>query len=135
MAYSFFLEKNHLPGEEEIVSVLGDSRSLWETVLQSQPASVREWKFYGKSLGWTLRLKRNGKLLFCLYPNRDEFFAGFVFKDLAVEVAHQAEIPGEVLALIDAAQPYAEGRWFYVPVRNQSDMDVVSRLAEIKQRS
>jgi len=38
----------------------------------------------------------------------------------------------ELCAAIDAANPYAEGRWIFLPVSSERELEVVRRLIEIR---
>jgi hypothetical protein len=65
-------------------------------------------------------------------PCRGYFLASFALGEKACRAAHEAGLPSPILAIVDAAPKYAEGRGVRIPVRNQRDVNGVERLAAIK---
>jgi hypothetical protein len=65
-------------------------------------------------------------------PCRKHFLVGFVLGDRAVKAAHDSTLPEPVLAVIDGARKYAEGRGVRLEVRTKKDRDHVMELAAIK---
>jgi hypothetical protein len=60
------------------------------------------------------------------------FLASFVLGERAVQAAHAQGLPTVLLAQIDAAKKYAEGRGVRVEVRTQADLRGLVELAAIK---
>jgi hypothetical protein len=91
-----------------------------------------DWKFYGKNYGWVLAFKRSGKALVSLYPGAGSFTVQVVLKDDQI-----ARVPSELMifelrAAIDAANPYAEGRWIFPPVSSERELEVAKKLIEVR---
>lgn len=92
---------------------------------------VDEWSF-SKAFGWTLRLKHPARVLVYLTPGASHFLASFALGENACTAIREAGVPAAVLAIIDAAPKYAEGRGVRIPVRTTADLDAVLKIAALK---
>jgi len=92
----------------------------------------RTWNFAGAKWGWSLRLKQKKRTVLYMTPGNRHFMVGFALGERAVKAAHAVPLADSILALIDAAQKYAEGRAVRVEVRTKKDLAVVKELAAIK---
>lgn len=90
------------------------------------------WKYGGKQWGWALQLKQRKRTVVWLTPCRGYFMAGFALGEKAVEAAHRTGLEPSVLAVIDGAKKYAEGRAVRLEVRTKKDVAVVEKLAAVK---
>jgi hypothetical protein len=130
-----FTERTTQPGEAEIESTLAGAAPLWKDLVAFVENSFRvcsDWKFYGKNYGWALAYKKSGKALVALYPGVRSFTALFILKDDQI-----ARVPSELLipglrAAIDTANPYAEGRWIFLTVASEHELEVAKKLIEIR---
>lgn len=119
----------------EIEDSLAGAAPLWTELIAFVESSFRvrsDWKFYGKNYGWALAFKKSGKALVSLYPGAGSFTAQLILKDDQL-----SSVPGELMipelrAAIDAANPYAEGRWIFLAVRSERELEVVTKLIEIR---
>ncbi len=119
----------------EIEDSLAGAAPLWTELIAFVESSFRvrsDWKFYGKNYGWALAFKKSGKALVSLYPGAGSFTAQLILKDDQL-----SSVPGELMipelrAAIDAANPYAEGRWIFLAVTSERELEVVTKLIEIR---
>lgn len=137
MALSVFEKKTAAPGEEDLARVLGNLHPLWNElkrfVLTSAPDVYEEWSFSGKSSGWGFRLKNPKKVILYLTPCNGIFKAGFVFGPAATEeIMRSNTISEEVKEIVDSAKVYAEGRGVRFDVTDESRIEDLKRLIEIK---
>ncbi|UCG85726.1 MAG: DUF3788 domain-containing protein [Gemmatimonadota bacterium] len=136
MAISAFDDKSAPPKADQLATALGRARRLWEdlvTALASQhPPLTETWKFGGKQWGWALQLKQRKRTVVYLTPCRGHLMAGFALGEKAVNAAHRSDLPSSVLAVIDSAKKYAEGRAVRLEVRTKKDAAAVQQLAAIK---
>lgn len=136
MSSSVFGEKAAVPNEEMLADVLRDSGRLWDDLKKHMMSAyedvVLEWKFYGKSSGWTLACKSNKRTLLYLTPLDGRFKITFVLGEKAAAKAQAADFPEYLLQSISEAKPYAEGRSFPVDVKSGSDLELVKSLLKIK---
>lgn len=136
MATSVFDEKAHVPDDSMVADALAASYSLWVAlrrhVEQTYPVITGEWKYYGKSSGWTFVLKSKKRTLLYFLPNNSLFKVNFVLSEKAAADAETAALPHEVIDLIRNATPYVEGRSVMLEVGNAKQLEAVQRVLEIK---
>ena len=136
MAFSVFDDKAAKPGEDELARVLGKSLARWIELREWVGAECaplsEEWTYSGKAYGWSLRLKQKKRAVLYLTPCSGFFRASLALGEKAAAAAHLAQLPESVLALIDDAPRYAEGRAIRIEVRKKADIQVVESIARIK---
>ena len=142
MALSVFDEKATPPSPAELEAALGRSMRLWGAlvagVTASHPPITEQWAFAGARFGWSMRLRRKGRVVLYLIPQEKGFLAGVVLGEKAANAAGAAAGPGEtslpapILALLEAAPRYAEGRGLRLSVATSQDVASVLRLVALK---
>jgi hypothetical protein len=136
MAWSAFDDKTSPPTEKALRQVLGRTTPLWSRLqgdLQSAHGPlVEEWNFAGKAYGWSFRLKQKKRALVYMTPCRGYFLASFALGEKACAAAQAADLPAWLLAIVDAAPKYPEGRGVRIPVKRASDVAGVEKVAAIK---
>jgi len=123
------------PADRELAAALGASEPLWRRLTRELRVAhgplADAWSFSTTS-GWTLRVKQPARVLVYLTPSRSHFLASFALGEKACAAARDAGVPAAILAIIDAAPRYAEGRGVRIPVRTTADLEGVLRIAAIK---
>lgn len=123
------------PADRELIAALGTAGPLWRRFIRDVRVScgplADEWS-YSKAFGWTLRLKQPARYLVYLTPDRSHFLASFALGEKACQAIREAGVPAAILAIIDAAPKYAEGRGVRIPVRTKADLEGVLTIAGIK---
>jgi hypothetical protein len=136
MALSVFDDASHQPEPDELGTTLGHAAQLWDDLVahvgSAYPPVTQHWNFAGAKYGWSLRLKRKDRVVLYMTPQSGSFLLGVVLGEKAAKAAHEAGAPGAVLALIDGAPRYAEGRGIRLTVTNGSDLAAAKALAELK---
>jgi hypothetical protein len=136
MALSAFDDKAASPGDGALAEVLGPTSRLWERLKhdleEAHGPLTGEWTFSGKAYGWSFRLKQKKRTLVYMTPCQAHFLASFALGEKACRAAHAAGLPASVLALIDGAPKYAEGRGLRIPVQTTRDLERVKAVATIK---
>jgi hypothetical protein len=136
MALSAFDDRSQTPSAQEMEATLAASAGLWNQLLDhlatEYPPLDETWVFSGKKWGWALRLKQKKRAIVYLTPCEEHFVAGFALGEKAVRAAHEAQLAQDVLALIDAAPKYAEGRGVRIEVRTGRDVGSVKQIAAVK---
>jgi hypothetical protein len=116
--------------------VLGRSYARWQELIASIGAAYSpldlKWGFSGAKWGWSLRLKQKKRTVLYLTPCHRRFLVGFALGEKAVQAAHAVPLPSALLADIDAAPKYAEGRGVRMEVRTKKDVEAVKHLAAVK---
>jgi hypothetical protein len=136
MALSTFDDKSKQPQEADLQVTLGNAYPHWDELKKRitakyAPVSV-EWGFASKTTGWGLRLKRDNRAILYMTPCNGYFLASFALGEKAVKAAHESDLPVSVLAVIDGAKKYAEGRGVRLEVRSAEDVRNIEKLAVIK---
>ena len=139
MALSIFDDKTSPPQENDLRAALGDTYPLWNR-LQEQVSTrfapvTLEWGYSSTTTGWGLRLKKQKRAILYMTPGRGYFLASFVLGGKAVQAAHDSPLPAALLAAIDAAPQYAEGRGVRLEIRTAADLRGAETLAGIKMES
>ena len=136
MAYSAFSDKTHQPDEKDLRSVLGQAYPAWVRLIQlvsDRIAPISQvWGFTSASTGWSLRLKRNDRVIVYMTPREDIFLVSFALGEKAAAAAHVRKLSARVLKAIESAPKYAEGRGVRIEVRQVREVPALAALAEIK---
>ncbi|MFZ2492870.1 MAG: DUF3788 family protein [Thermoanaerobaculia bacterium] len=136
MALSAFDDKSRQPAPDQLNACLGGTAPFWAAIVQTlakdHDASIAEWAFAGAKYGWSMRVKRKARVILYLIPQDGHFLVGVVLGERAVSAAHQSGLPEAIVAELDAARPYAEGRGIRFPVRSREDAEVALMLARVK---
>jgi hypothetical protein len=136
VALSAFDDKSEKPVTEDLVRMLGRTGTHWDdfrTHIAAEYAPLDEtWTFAGAKWGWSLRLRQKKRTVVTMIPCKGHFLLGFALGEKAVTAAHDSRLPDSVLAVIDEAEQYPEGRAVRIEVRNKKDRESAKKLASIK---
>lgn len=136
MPCSAFADKSHVPQGPELDAVLGLSAPLWTQMKDELaalfPPLAEEWTFAGKAHGWSLRLRHAKRAVCYLTPLEGTFRVSFVLGEKAVRAAGVAGLGEHVLATIESARRYVEGRVVPLEIRGAPDVESVITLARVK---
>lgn len=135
MSVGAFTDKRHPPSSKEIESGVGSCRDVWRDLnltIRQGYGSASELKYYGKNYGWALRYRKGSKALVSLYPGVGSFTAQIILSESQVERARTTKLGKRVLGSIEAAHPFPEGRWLFLPVKTARDLQDVKKLLAIK---
>jgi hypothetical protein len=135
MALSAFDDKSSPPSDDALREVLGKAHDAWQALFEELTATLGlrpEWGYTSTSSGWSLRIKRETRVIFYLTPSRGAFLASTALGEKAVRAAHELPLPDRFLAVVDAAPKYAEGRGVRLEIRNRRDVKPLIALAGIK---
>jgi len=133
---SIFLDKSIKPNKQLLSEALGRSYKFWEEIrkgLEDQYGKLtEEWKYYGASSGWTLKLMLKKRNLFFFAPCKKYFRIAFIFGDKAVNAAEGSDLPKEIIRELKNAKRYVEGRGLRIQVKKRTDIKNIIKLVEIK---
>ncbi|MBI5836139.1 MAG: DUF3788 family protein [Candidatus Eisenbacteria bacterium] len=136
MALSVFDDKSRQPGPADLDRALGRSAPLWHGLVAHTRGAyepvLEVWNLASPKFGWSLRLKRKDRVILYLTPQEGRFLVGLVLGEKAAKAAKDAGLPAAVLALLDAAPRYAEGRGIRIQVGTRKDVLAVQQLAAMK---
>ena len=136
MFLNAFIDKPDKPTDEELTSVLGEAKALWDRLLADLAAEsdvgTQEWNSYSRKAGWSLRLKHGKRTILYLSPCQGCFRASFALGDRAVAAARHSRLPQRAVQIIDEAKRYPEGMAVRIGVNGPNDLAIVKRLAAVK---
>jgi hypothetical protein len=136
MALSAFDDKSKKPSAGDLERMLGRTSAHWnnlKTHIAAEYAPLDDtWNFAGAKWGWSLRLKQKKRTVLYMTPRKGHFLVGFVLGERAVKATHDSDLPDAILAVIDEAKKYAEGRGVRIEIRNKRDLEITKKLAAIK---
>jgi hypothetical protein len=138
MAIGVFTDKLHQPTTEEIHAAIGSKRQLWENLTNFIEDNYRlksDFAFYGKNYGWALRFRKAGKALLSLYPGQNSFTAQIIVSQTQAEKALSSGLSKKASKIIEEAHPYPEGRWLFLKVESEQDLNDVKQLLGVKSSS
>jgi hypothetical protein len=136
VALSIFADKAHPPTDDDLATALGAAAEAWRFLCRD--ISVRfapvttAWGYGSKTTGWGLRLQVPARTIMYMTPRDGHFLASFALGERAVAAALEANLSPAIIAAIDDAPRYAEGRGVRLQVRVPADIGDIVRLAEIK---
>ena len=97
MLNNIFIDKSVKPDNQKLSKALGTSYKCWEEIKNSLTNEygelIKEWKYYGQKIGWTLKLLLKKRNLFFLAAYDKYFRIAFIFGDKAVSVIEQSDLP------------------------------------------
>jgi len=136
MALSALDDKSQEPRMADLENTLGRSFTYWNSLVShietTFPPLEKIWGFAAAKWGWSLRLKRKKRTVLYMTPCHKHFLVGFVLGEKAVKAAHACTLPDSILAVIDQAPKYGEGRGFRIEVRTMPELAAVKKLASVK---
>jgi hypothetical protein len=139
MALSVFDDKSQKPRADDLKSVLGRASAHWNALIAHIAAEhtplEETWSFSGASWGWALRLRHKKRTVLYMTPCKKHFLVGFALGEKAVAAARDSALPDSVVAMIDDAKKYPEGRAVRLEIRNKKDLENAKQLAAIKMAS
>jgi hypothetical protein len=130
-----FTGKAKRPTAKEVSAALGPSQSLWKRLLAELADELDlkgEWGMSSPKLGWSLRMKRDDRIIVYLAPLQGRFQASFALGDKAVQTALASGLPNSVVTAIHSATKYAEGKAVRFDVRSVEDLVAVKKIASAK---
>jgi hypothetical protein len=134
MDTSIFTKKEAIPTTADLTGALGETFDVWQSLVdyvhQLYPNSVDEWNC--THYGWSFRMKDKKRVLIYLLP-RDKFFkAAFVFGQKATDIILQSPVAEAIKKELGSARVYAEGRGIRIDIQDNSILNDIKKLIEIK---
>ena len=137
MAFGAFVDKDHQPTIEEILVSLGSKRVFWEDLVRFVEDNYRiqrDWLFGGTKYGWSLRFRRSGRALITLYPGINSFIVQIVIGSTVADEAFALNLGENVKKTLETAHPYHDGRWLFLRVESERDLNDVESLLLAKSK-
>lgn len=140
MEYERMLDKGHKPSEKEILDYLGGKAGkAWADIVSFLRASYDfspELDYGGAKYGWSIRYRKSNKSLCTLHPEKGAFTILIVLGKKEVEQfeEHMNEFSTKAIQLFRSAKQFHDGRWLWIRILDESDIEDVKRLLVIKRK-
>jgi len=131
------MDPEHEPTQEEIAHALGTAAPLWNTLtsyVEDAYGVEPTWGRPSKRYGWDVKYRKGGRTLVSLTPDEGRLTALVVLGRVEAETAAELELGAHVRAVFDGAEPLHDGRWLFVPVESERDVEDVERLLAVKRK-
>jgi hypothetical protein len=136
MDKSCFPDKDSFPDETKLSGFLENTYHLWHSlktyVNQKNPDTKEEWSFPGEKYGWSFRIKDKKRAIIYLLPREKYFRVAFVFGQKATDRIMKSKIPETIKAELQEAKVYAEGRGIRIDVKDETIIQDIKELIDIK---
>jgi hypothetical protein len=131
-------DKNIIPTEELIFSLIGSNAVFWHRIMKSAADNYNGisggWNYYNDGKQWLFKLVQKKKTLFWASLLNDTFRVTFWFGDKAEPFIEEAMLPPAIKDEFRNARKYGAVRPVSITLREQSDADNVITLMSIKHR-
>lgn len=136
MDTSIFMDKKVVPTSTDLTMTLSSTYGFWVSIEEyahlKYPAAVNEWNYSGDKYGWNFRIKDKKRAIIYLLPREGYFKAAFVFGQKATDAIQVSSISEAIKSELASARLYAEGRGIRIPVRDESVLEDIKELIDIK---
>ena len=137
MARTAFMDPEHRPTEKKVLGALGSRAPLWARLTAYlaeayaiEPTLVPPSRNYG----WDVKYRKGGKTLVSLTPDEGGFTALVVLGEKEAEAARELELGKRVQGVFDDARQLRDGRWLFVQVESERDVEDIEKLLAVKRR-
>lgn len=131
-------DKNVVPSDELIFSLIGDKKLIWLAVMNSIKMNFEdtagEWNYYNDGKSWLFKMVRKKKTLFWIGLTDDTFRVTFWFSDKAEALINDSKLPVKIKKEFSTAKKYGAVRGISIVMEDMGDSDKVVILAGIKNK-
>ncbi len=135
MAVGTFVEKEHQPTMREISTSVGSKKDLWDSLerfVAENYRTKRDFAFYGKNYGWTVRFRKGGKALLSMYPEEGSFTVQIVLGETPASKASSLRLGKNAKNVLESARQFPDGRWLFIRVSSKQDIRDIQQLLLLK---
>jgi len=136
MDISIFTDKKIIPVDDDLHVALGNSYEIWQQltgyVHLKYPAAIDMWNYSGDKYGWSFRIKDKKRVIVYLLP-RDRFFkVVMVFGQKATDIIMNSPVNQAIKKELASAKVYVEGRGIRLDILNETILNDLKTLIDIK---
>ena len=137
--YERLLDKSNTPSEKEIQKTIGERSTLWQSIhqfIEEHYDFGRQLAFFSKNYGWTVRYRKGPKTLISCFPEEGAFSVLLVLGRKEAEKVNQIrdELNNNFLSVFDETEQLRDGRWMWIRILNEEDLESVLKVIQIKRR-
>jgi hypothetical protein len=139
MPYERLLDKSNRPTNQDILDTVGEKSDLWLSILQFIEDNYefnKEFAFFSKNYGWTVRYRRGKKTLISCFPEKGAFSVLLVLGQVEADKVEQIrELLNEsFLTVFDQTEQLRDGRWMWIRILNQEDLESLIKVIQVKRK-
>jgi hypothetical protein len=131
-----FADRAQSPDDAQLAATLGKAKRWWDQTLalleRDYDRLTREWKFYGAKHGWQMKVSDRKRAILYLIPRAGRFTAAFALDDHAIAAARTRGLSADLLAELDRAKTYAEGKPLRIVVETKAQLESIRLLIGAK---
>jgi hypothetical protein len=130
-------DKSVIPTDDYIFSLIGERKSEWLSIMSYASENYNDtgsWNYYNDGKQWLFKLVNKKKTIFWAGIFSDTFRITFYFGDKAEPVLLASDIPELMKSDFKSAKRYGAIRAITILVKDQSDVDNVLKLVNIKHK-
>lgn len=131
-----FSEKAKKPTKATLAKALGRTNRHWGAILEQTHADhgglTDTWMYYGPKNGWTLKVAGKKRAVLWMSPREGRFLASLALRDDAVAALRETTLPDDLVAEVEGAKDYPEGRPARVMVTNLDHVRWIRTLVGLK---
>jgi hypothetical protein len=136
MSASIYSDKLVVPDEKLLANDLGDTKSYLDKIaafIEHEYGDLKtEWKYYGTSSGWILKMFVKKRNVLFLIPCHGHFLTVFTFGDKAVSMLLESDVSDDIKVDVMKSKKCAEGRSIRKEVIHDADLENVIKMIRIK---
>ncbi|HPF52843.1 MAG TPA: DUF3788 family protein [Draconibacterium sp.] len=136
MDTSIFMDLNKKPKTDDLKVPLEKTYEFWlqirDFVFERYPLAIEEWHVSVKKYGWGFRIKDKKRAIIYLSPRSGYFFVTFVFGQKATDQILASDVSKSIKAELIDSKVYMEGRVIRLEIKDNSFLEDIKRLIEIK---
>lgn len=136
MDTSIFMDLNKKPKTDDLKVPLEKTYEFWlqirDFVFERYPLAIEEWHVSVKKYGWGFRIKDKKRAIVYLSPREGFFRVTMVFGQKATDRILESGISESIKTELLNSKVYMEGRVIRLEIKDDSYLEDVKRLIEIK---
>jgi hypothetical protein len=130
------VEKMRQPDDADLAASLGRTKRQWDSILVRLAANhtglVQEWKYFGDTYGWQLKVTKKKRAVLYMNPHRGRFTASLALRDSAIAALRKAGVPATFVRQIEQGKEAPEGRPARIEVLGEEQAELVLKLVAVK---
>jgi hypothetical protein len=136
MDTSIFMDLSKIPETTDLAFPLGKTYPIWKEirdfVIEKYPAAIEEWHVAAKKYGWGFRIKDKKRAIIYLSPREGFFLVAMVFGQKATDQILNSDISANIKEELMNSKVYMEGRVIRCEIHDNTYIDDIKKLVEIK---
>jgi hypothetical protein len=136
MDTSIFMDLSKIPETTYLAFPLGKTYPIWKEirdfVIEKYPAAIEEWHVAVKKYGWGFRIKDKKRAIIYLSPREGFFLVAMVFGQKATDQILNSDISANIKEELMNSKVYMEGRVIRCEIHDNTYIDDIKKLVEIK---